>query len=81
MFTMDANRLAGFPLAAAKNGPSGALVFADFADVYISTWGVLEIAVDPFTGFRNGLISMRAFLRADVLVAHASAIAIRTSVS
>ncbi len=80
-FTQDANRLAGFPLLASKNGPSGALIFADWSNVFVPTWGLLEIQIDPFTGFKTGSISLRALLNVDVLVAHPSTICARTAVS
>jgi HK97 family phage major capsid protein len=79
--TTDANRLGGFPLQASKSGPASAVIFADWANVLVPTWGVLELQVDPFTGFKSGLISMRAILQTDTLFAHPSTVAIRTSVS
>jgi hypothetical protein len=81
VFTQDANRLAGYPLEASKTGPTGALIFTDWSNVYLPLWGLLEILVDPFTGFKSGLISMRAMLHVDTLFAHPSTVSIRTSVS
>lgn len=81
VFTADATRLAGYPLQASKNGPAGALIFADWSTVHLPTWGVLELIVDPYSLFRTGRLTLRAVLYVDTLVAHPGAIAIRTSVS
>jgi HK97 family phage major capsid protein len=81
MMTDDANRLAGYPLQASKTGPATALVFADWSTVYLPTWGALELRVDPFTNFTTGRVSVRAVMYCDTLIAHAGAVAVRTSVS
>jgi HK97 family phage major capsid protein len=81
VFTQDAAKLAGFPLQASKSGPAGALIFCDFSEVFLPTWSALELMVDPYSLFSTGRLTLRAILYVDTLVAHAGAIAIRTSVS
>jgi HK97 family phage major capsid protein len=81
MLATEANRLVGYPMQVSKNGPASALVFADWSNVYICRWGALELAVDGYTAFSTGKISLRAIAYFDTLVAHPGAIAVRTSVS
>ena len=81
LITSDANKLAGYPMAASNSGPTGALVFCDWSNVYVPTWGVAEILVNPFSGFRTGVISLRLMVHVDTLIAHPAAITVLTSVS
>ncbi|ADK85083.1 major capsid protein HK97 [Desulfarculus baarsii DSM 2075] len=73
--------LAGYPLVSSNLAPatlgSGgnehALLFGDWSDVLIGSWGVLDILANPYaTGaYEKGLILVRAMLHCDVAIRHA----------
>jgi len=74
-------KIAGYPAFMSTNVPSNlgaglnrsALIFGDFSQVLIGQWGVLEILVDPYTGFTTGNVRIRALQDLDVGVRQAGA--------
>jgi HK97 family phage major capsid protein len=54
-----------------------ALVFANWADIYIGLWGGLDVLVNPFAHDLAGAIRVVGFQSCDVAVAHAASIGLR----
>jgi len=61
--------------------PAGNLLFGDFAQVAIGEWGMLEIVVDPFTKFKEGILGIRALYAVDIAVRQPSAFSLSTGVT
>ncbi len=47
-----------------------AAIYGNFSDLFIGTWGSLEILVDPYTDIAKGTIGVRALQSIDVAVGH-----------
>ena len=52
-----------------------AILYGNFADLYIGLFGELEILVDPYTDFAKGTTGVRALQSIDIGVAHAQSFA------
>ena len=77
--------LAGFALASTTNVPSNltdsssppvldrsALIFGNWADLLIGTWGAFDLLVNPFESgpFSKGNVRVRGMLTTDIAVRH-----------
>lgn len=51
-------------------GSEHGIIFGNWSDLIIGTWGGIEITVDPYTLADQGLIRLILFLMADVIVRH-----------
>lgn len=60
---------------------SDGMIFGDFAQLIIASWGVLELAVDPTANFKAGIVGIRAFQSADVGVRQAGAFSYASSIT
>jgi HK97 family phage major capsid protein len=66
--------------------PAGSVLFGDFSQVVMPTWGILEVGVNPYladggAGFRTGVIGVRCFSSIDVAVLRPASFAKSTSVT
>ena len=52
-----------------------AILYGNFADLYIGLFGDLEILVDPFSDFSKGTTAVRILQSIDIGVAHAGSFA------
>ncbi|MDA8109114.1 MAG: phage major capsid protein [Betaproteobacteria bacterium] len=61
-----------------STGSCSELVFGNWRELLIATWGGLEIAVNPYdaTGFTTGDVLIRAFQTLDISVRHAASFAV-----
>jgi len=67
----------GLPAYSSGNVPAGRVVFGNWADVLIGTWGVIEIDADPYgANFSKGSVSVRALMDVDVGVRHPQSFAV-----
>lgn len=71
----------GIPVHASSVVPADAFILGDWSQFLVARWGVLEVAIDPFTSFSTGLISMRCIIDCDVAPLQSKAFSVRTSVS
>lgn len=51
-------------------GSGHALVFGNWADMYIGLFGALELVVDPYSRKKRGIIEVTSFQMGDVLIRH-----------
>jgi HK97 family phage major capsid protein len=75
----DPGRLAGYPYADTTNVPNdltkgngtalSALIFGNWADLYVGQWGGLDILVNPYTKAKEGLVEIVAEMYYDLEVA------------
>jgi len=56
-------------------------IFGDWSSLLIAEWGILEIMVDPFTGFATGLNKLRALYHVDTGLRHSASFRIATSIT
>jgi hypothetical protein len=58
------------------------MVCGDFENVLIGLFGGgIELAIDPFTGFRSGVITLRAILTMDCAILKPAAFCKSTSIT
>jgi HK97 family phage major capsid protein len=70
------NQVSKLMTGSARAGGSeiGAL-FGNWADVYVGSWGALELVVDPYSQKKVGLIEVTSFQMADTLARHGESFA------
>lgn len=56
--------------------PDRSLLFGNFADLIIGTWGVLDVLVDPYSLGTSGGIRIRVMQDIDVAVRHIESFAV-----
>jgi hypothetical protein len=74
-------RMAGYAAGVTTKAPAATLIGADWSNLNVVDWGVLESAVDPFSGYRTGTVSLRAILRTDLIIAPPSAIVVASTIT
>ena len=70
-----------------SNGTKGtgshlsALIFGDFSQVLMASWGVLELLPNPYgAGFEQSIVQIRALHDCDIAVRHPEAFAVCTDI-
>jgi HK97 family phage major capsid protein len=61
--------------------PSATMLYGEWSHVTVVSWGTMEIAVDPFTKFNQGLVAVRLLLLVDNLVTNAGGFTLATSIT
>lgn len=56
-------------------GTANALVFGNWADMFIAMFGAMELVVDPYSLKKQGVIEVTTFQLADVLIRHGESFA------
>lgn len=64
-----------------RNCPASTAIYGDWANICLVSWGVPEIAIDPFTKFDWGIVAVRLLFMVDVVVTRAAGFTVATSVS
>jgi Phage capsid family len=66
-----------------KAMPASAILFGDWSQVVLPTWGLLEVGANPYqaVGFRAGIIGVRCFAAVDVAVLRPGSFAKSTTVT
>lgn len=70
------NMVNGYPIHGSSLVPANRVIFGNFNDVIIGTWGVLDIEVDKATLAASGGLVLRVFQDVDVAVRHPESFAI-----
>ena len=74
--------LAGTRAVSTTNMAAGNLLYGDFSQVVIPSWGPgIEIAINPVQGFASGDLSIRAMLSFDIALRHPTSFSVLTSVT
>jgi hypothetical protein len=50
--------------------PAGSFLLADWPELLVGEWGVLEIITDPYAKKKQGMIEVTSFLLSDVELKH-----------
>ena len=83
-FIINENRLLGFPVYVSTSMPAATILFGNFAGgVQVAQWGpnALDVLVNPYTGSKDGLVSIVANAWLDVFVRWPAAFCKAVSVS
>ncbi|WP_078119614.1 phage major capsid protein [Thiosocius teredinicola] len=65
----------GLPAFYTSNMPAGYVMLANWRDVLVGLWGMLEIDVNPYgTNFAKGSVEVRALMDVDVALRHAESV-------
>ncbi|HQU04216.1 MAG TPA: phage major capsid protein [Acidocella sp.] len=90
--TPTPGELNGYPVARSNQVPSNlnkgtgtnlsAVIFANWSDLIVAEWGVLEILPNPYgAGFNSGSIDIRALQSVDINMRHPQSFAVITDAS
>ena len=71
----------GFPAFSSNQIAAGGLLFGDFAQVILASWGTLAIEINPYAIFQAGIIGVRAMSSVDVGVRYGAAFAYAAAVT
>ena len=72
---IQGGRINDAPIFATSNMPADTILFGDFADALICTWGAVALAADTSTHFASGSVRLRAITPVDFAVRHAESFA------
>lgn len=82
LWNTDGNTLNGYPAIASGripktlgNGSQHGMLFGDFSQLLVGSWGVLDLLVDPYSSSETGAVKIVAFQDVDFAVRHAQAFA------
>jgi hypothetical protein len=74
---LDNGNLAGYRAVASNQvkatlggGSEHGLIFGNWSEVMIGTWGALELVVDPYALKKQGMIEVTSFQLADIALRH-----------
>lgn len=80
-FLWNDNRLVDRPSHCSTVTPASTIISGPWSDVLLGTWGVVRVEINPFDGFRSGIVAMRLLMGCDVGVLHPAAFVKTTGVS
>jgi HK97 family phage major capsid protein len=63
------------------NVPTATAIFADWSQLLIGEWGVLEIRTNPYQNFRAGIIAISAHWSVDVGLRHRASFSVASGIS
>jgi len=75
VMVMDGDTLLGFPVVASTLAPAGTIVFGNFNDLVIATWGSVDILVDPYSQSNTGATRLAVYAEADTGLRNAESFA------
>jgi len=78
MILSDMRNLLGYQVVQTTQMPSSApyaLLFGNFADLYVGFFGALDVLIDPYGSAGNAITNMYVFQDTDIAVAHAESFA------
>jgi HK97 family phage major capsid protein len=64
------NQVNGYRAEISQNMPAGSFLLADWPELLVGEWGVLEIITDPYAKKKQGMIEVTSFLLSDVELKH-----------
>jgi hypothetical protein len=65
--------MAGFPCRATNQMSANTMLFGWWPSIIVAEWGVLELAVNPFSDFTRGLSQIRAWYAMDTAMRYPAA--------
>lgn len=76
-----AGTMAGFPAKATNQMSANTMLFGWWPSIIVAEWGMLELAVNPFSDFTRGLSQIRAWYTMDTAMRYPAAFSYDSSVA
>ena len=76
-----AGTMAGFPAKATNQMSANTMLFGWWPSIIVAEWGMLELAVNPFSDFTRGLSQIRAWYTMDTAMRYPAAFSYDASVA
>lgn len=80
-FIADGNTIDGKPLIVSRSIGAQVLLCVPWSQVWMASWGALELAADPMTYFRDGRVQLRCLWSVDFAVERAASVAVATALT
>jgi len=77
----DGQIVNGYLALATTGCPSATMIAGDWSQLVIATWGILEISVNPFAAFQQGIVGMRAIYSVDVGLRYPAAFSVASTIT
>jgi HK97 family phage major capsid protein len=74
-FVVEGNECNGYPILRSTNAIKSTVknvIFGNWQELMVGSWGGLEIVVDPYTYARKGVVGLTAFQDVDIQLRHAA---------
>lgn len=74
-FVVEGNECNGYPILRSTNAIKSTvknIIFGNWQELMVGSWGGLEIVVDPYTYSRKGVVGLTAFQDVDIQLRHAA---------
>jgi len=91
VFLWDNNEVNGYPAMATNNVPSSltkgsgtglsAIIFGNWNDLIVATWGGIDTVVNPYTNQASGAVTISMLMEADIQVRHPESFSIVADVT
>ena len=79
---VHAGTVTGLRAMSTTGMPAATMIYGDWSQVWVVEWeGGLQISIDPFTKFKEGIVGIRLLLPVDVVVSRASAFSVASSIT
>jgi len=75
VMVVEGETLLGYPVVSSTLAPAGTIVFGNFNDLVIATWGSIDILVDPYSQSNTGATRLAVYAEADTGVRNAESFA------
>jgi HK97 family phage major capsid protein len=73
--------VSGFPAKTSLHAGTANVIFGDFGQLVVGSWGVLQVDYDPFTKFQSAIIGARIMHSVDVGLRYPAAFSVASSVT
>lgn len=74
-------QMVGFRAMSSNQLTAGTMIFGDWSELVLASWGALEVEVNPYANFQAGIVGVRAMYLVDVAVRRAEAFSRATSIT
>lgn len=71
----------GFPAMSSNQVAAASMIFADWSQVVVGEWSVLEVETNPYQNFQAGIIGVRAMYTMDVGLRYAGAVSVASTIT
>lgn len=78
---LSAGQIGGFKAMTTTAMPAGTMIFGNWSDVILADWGVIELATDPYTNFKTGVVGIRAWATVDIAIRNGASFTVATSIT
>lgn len=80
-FILDGGAIDGSPAVVSRSVGAATAVVAPWSQVWMASWGALQVAADPSAYFRDGRLQVRVLWSVDFAIENPSAVAVASAVT